>query len=81
MPKVKKQPEVPAPLPIGHVIEPNAVYSRLDVMLIFRLKECTIRKETQECRLRVAKIGGKYQFRGSWLLEWIDAGEVKAGKE
>jgi len=63
--------------PAVHIIEPTAVYLLEDAIRIFRLKKSTIRRELREGRLRVSKRAGRYYLLGRWLLEWIEAGEIR----
>jgi hypothetical protein len=66
----------PAP-PAIHEIRPNNVYSADEVRKIFRLKASTIRREVREGRLRIARRAGRYFLLGRWIIEWLEAGEVK----
>jgi hypothetical protein len=39
-----------------------------------------LRREIRLRRLRVSKRAGKYFILGTWLLEWLQTGEVKPGR-
>jgi len=69
--------EVPTALPAVHEIRGTAVYGVDDARRILRLKQSTIRREVREQRLRVSKRAGRYFILGRWLIEWIEAGELK----
>jgi hypothetical protein len=62
---------------IKHVIHPAAVYSQEAVRLALGLKTATLQREIRLGRLRVAKRAGRYYILGSWLLEWVEKGEVQ----
>jgi hypothetical protein len=59
------------------VINPNALYFQDELRQLLRLKESTVRRELREGRLRVSKRAGRYIFLGAWILEWVEAGELK----
>jgi hypothetical protein len=58
------------------VIHKNAVYCLEQARDTLRLAKATLGREIRLGRLRVLKRAGKYFILGSWLLEWITAGEV-----
>lgn len=60
------------------VIEPNAVFTVSSFNQAFGLKSSTLRREIREKRLRYCKRAGRYYFLGSWILEWLLAGEMQA---
>ena len=62
---------------IKHIIHPSAVYSQEAVRLSLGLKTATLQREIRLGRLRVAKRAGRYYILGSWLLEWVEKGEVQ----
>jgi hypothetical protein len=41
------------------------------------LKPNTLRREARLRRLRVAKRAGKLFVLGAWVLQWLEAGEVR----
>jgi hypothetical protein len=59
-----------------HVIHPNAVYGRDDLRIVLHLRKSTLGREIREKRLRVSKRAGRYFILGSWVLEWLRAGEI-----
>jgi hypothetical protein len=63
------------PLPLPHVIDPNAVYNVEAAQRCLHLRKRTIALEHKAGRLRVAKRAGRYYLLGKWLLEWLEAGE------
>jgi hypothetical protein len=65
--------EKPGPL---LVIEPNAVFTLAGARAALRLAKSTFRREVREGRLRVSCRAGRRWLLGSWLLEWIAAGEL-----
>jgi len=60
-----------------HLIEPNAVYGLEAAQQALGLKQTTLRTEIRRRRLRVAKRAGRFFLLGAWLLEWIQAGEIR----
>jgi hypothetical protein len=67
----KTQVAVPA------VLDPRAVYTRLQATAALGLKPSTLATEIRRGRLRVSRRAGRYFILGKWLLEWIRAGERK----
>jgi hypothetical protein len=62
------------------VIHENAVYGLEQARTALGLAKATLGREIRLGRLRVAKRAGKYLILGSWLLEWIAAGEITRRK-
>jgi hypothetical protein len=62
----------PADVPIIHQ---NAVYTLDQARGTLQLAKDTLGREIRLGRLRVARRAGKYLILGSWLLEWIEAGD------
>jgi hypothetical protein len=60
-----------------HTIEPNAIYTLETARAALGLAKATLGREVRLGRLRVAKRAGKYLILGSWLLQWIESGEVR----
>jgi hypothetical protein len=60
------------------VIDPRAVFTIDQARNALGLTKACLPREVRLRRLRVAKRGGRYFILGSWLLEWIEAGEVPA---
>jgi hypothetical protein len=59
-----------------HVIHPTAIYLPEDAREALRLSKNCLAREVRLGRLRVSKRGGRYYFLGSWLLQWIEDGEI-----
>lgn len=74
-----KPPKLTDALPIvqPHVIDPRAIYTVKQFQQALALRSSTARREIRHGRLRVSKRGGKYFILGSWILSWIEGGEVK----
>jgi hypothetical protein len=62
------------------VIDARAVFTIEQARGTLQLAKNCLPREIRLGRLRVAKRAGKYLILGSWLLEWIEAGEVIRGK-
>jgi hypothetical protein len=58
------------------VIDPRAVFTIDQARTTLQLAKNCLPREIRLGRLRVAKRAGKYLILGSWLLEWIEGGEV-----
>jgi hypothetical protein len=67
----------PAALPPPHVIIETAVYTTDQARAALGLRKATLRREIRLGRLRVSRRAGRYFTLGSWLLEWIRAGEKR----
>ncbi len=72
--------EVPPAPAAAHVIHPSAVYSVAAARQALGLKSTTVRREVREGRLRVSKRAGRYFILGAWLLQWLEAGELRRRK-
>jgi hypothetical protein len=60
-----------------HVIHPTAVYT-LDVATrALDLAKGTLKREARLGRIRVSRRAGRYYLLGSWILDWLRAGEKK----
>jgi hypothetical protein len=59
-----------------HVINPRGVYTTQSLQAALGLTKTTIGREIRLGRLRVTKRAGKYFVLGTWVLEWLAAGEV-----
>jgi hypothetical protein len=64
------------PLSQPHVIEPSAVYTVESLRAALGLPKSTVGREVRLGRLRVTKRAGKYFILGSWVLEWLEKGEL-----
>jgi hypothetical protein len=62
---------------IFHVIEPYGVYSLAAASEAIGVKKGTLPREARLGRLRVSKRAGRYYVLGAWLLQWLEAGEVR----
>ncbi len=63
------------------VIDPNAVFDLQQARQLLGLAKNTLGREIRLGRLRCSKRAGKCFVLGSWLLEWIQAGEIKRGRK
>jgi hypothetical protein len=59
------------------VVVENAVYLLSSLAQETPFNKTTLKREARLGRLRVAKRGGKYVTTGKWLMQWVEAGEVK----
>jgi hypothetical protein len=59
-----------------HVIHPRAVYTVASLQAALGLTKTTVGREVRLGRLRIAKRAGRYFVLGTWVLEWLRAGEV-----
>ena len=59
------------------VIHPTGIYYADDLPRLLRFGRDTAAREIAAGRLRVAERCGRYYFKGEWLLEWLEAGEVQ----
>jgi hypothetical protein len=69
---MRQQKALPPP-----VLDPRAVYTRLQATAVLGLKPSTLATEIRKGRLRVSRRAGRYFILGKWLLEWIERGERK----
>jgi hypothetical protein len=69
------------PPPAVHEVRSGNVYLVETFQRIFHLRSSTLRRELREGRLRVSKRAGRYFILGSWILEWLEAGELKPRKK
>jgi hypothetical protein len=60
------------------VLDPRAVYTRLQATAALGLKPSTLATEIRRGRLRVSRRAGRYFILGKWLLEWIERGETSS---
>jgi hypothetical protein len=58
------------------VIVPTAVYATAQLNAALDLKPGTLPREFRKKRLRYSKRAGRVWVLGSWVLEWLEAGEV-----
>jgi hypothetical protein len=69
---MRQQKALPPP-----ILDPRAVYTRLQATALLGLKPSTLATEIKKGRLRVSRRAGRYFILGKWLLQWIVAGERK----
>jgi hypothetical protein len=71
-------PPPPAP-PAGVLLtlDPLSVLDADAVRRVLRLRTSSLRREIREGRLRVSKRCGRYYFLGRWLIDWLEAGELR----
>jgi hypothetical protein len=70
---MRQQKALPPP-----VLDPRAVYTRLQATALLGLKPSTLATEIRKGRLRVSRRAGRYFILGAWLLEWIERGETSS---
>jgi hypothetical protein len=70
---MRQQKALPPP-----VIDPRAVFTRLQATALLGLKPSTLATEIRKGRLRVSRRAGRYFILGRWLLEWIERGETSS---
>jgi hypothetical protein len=58
------------------LIDSNAIFTIASLNEILGLKPGCLPRECRLRRLRYAKRAGRVYFLGSWVLEWLAAGEV-----
>jgi hypothetical protein len=71
----KTLPAAP-PGPLPHIVHPHAVYDMPQARAALGLSKGTLSREVRLGRLRVSVRAGKRFFLGSWLLQWIESGEL-----
>jgi hypothetical protein len=59
------------------VIDPRAIYTVETARAALGLAKHCLAREIRLRRLRVSKRGGRYYITGQWLMEWLEAGEVR----
>jgi hypothetical protein len=68
-------------LPAGRstvpIIHRRAVYTLEQARQTLQLAKNCLPREIRLGRLRAAKRAGKYLILGIWLLQWVQAGEVR----
>jgi hypothetical protein len=60
------------------VLNPRAVYTRLQATALLGLAPSTLATEIRKGQLRVSRRAGRYFILGAWLLEWIERGETSS---
>jgi hypothetical protein len=69
-------PPVPAAGPLL-TLDPHAIFDADSFRRAFRLRLSSLRREVREGRLRVSKRCGKYYILGQWVIDWLEAGELR----
>jgi hypothetical protein len=67
----------PTVLSQPHVVCPTTIYSAPQLRAALGLRSSTLRREIRLGNLRVSKRAGRYFFLGAWVLQWLEAGELK----
>jgi hypothetical protein len=76
MPRKSAPPACPA---APHVIHPTAVYDLIAARAALGLAKGTLSREIRLGRLRISARAGKRYILGSWILEWLQGGEIRRG--
>ncbi len=58
------------------IIHTQAVYSLSHLRSLLGLAASTLKAERRAGRLRVGRRGNRYFCLGSWVLEWLEGGEL-----
>jgi hypothetical protein len=64
------------------VIDPQAIYSAIEVENMFNLSKHFLSRERASGKLRSVQKGTDFFYRGAWLLSWLGMGSdapVSAG--
>jgi len=78
MRKSTQHPTAPLNVTAIRVIDPNTVVRLDELRAVLGLPLTCLRREARLGRLRVSRRSGRYWTTGRWVMEWIEAGEVKA---
>jgi hypothetical protein len=62
-------------------IDPDTVYTEGSVSLALDLPLATLARARREGRLRYSRQGQRILILGQWLLDWLNATSLPAGKE
>jgi hypothetical protein len=62
-------------------IHPNAVYDPQSVAAALELPEAIIDHDIDLGKLRCSKRAGRHFIIGQWLLDWVEAAELKNGQQ
>jgi hypothetical protein len=76
MPKTAAHPILSAALTPAPIIDPRAVYGKDQLRRLLGLRGSSIGREIREGRLRVSRRCGRYFFTGTWILQWLEGGEL-----
>jgi hypothetical protein len=61
-------------------INADAVYTDVTASMALGISLSALDKGRRDGSLRFSRRAGKVLFLGSWLLQWIEAGEVRADR-
>ncbi len=64
---------------MDRIVNPNAVYTAVEAARLLSLPLSCIAREHRLGRLRVSRRGKRNFILGAWLLQWLEAGEVRRG--
>jgi hypothetical protein len=70
-----------ARMPAVHVISPTGIYDLVTAREALGLQQNTLPREIRKRRLRASKRAGRYFVLGSWLIEWLEGGELSRRRE
>jgi len=62
------------------VINRHSVFTLETLRPVLGLSKACLPREIRLGRLRAAKRAGRYFILGAWVLEWLEAGEVRKGR-
>jgi hypothetical protein len=62
---------------MSRTILPTDVYNLKAATELLGVRQNTLPREIRLRRLRASKRGGRYFILGSWLLQWLEAGEIR----
>jgi hypothetical protein len=62
---------------VSRTILPTDVYTLKAATELLGVRENTLPREIRLRRLRASRRGGRYYILGSWLLQWLEAGEIR----
>jgi hypothetical protein len=74
-PAEKAAPLLPIP-----DIQPGQVFTIAQLNAVLGLRPNCLPREFRKRRLRYAKRAGRVWVLGSWVLEWLESGEVRRGQ-
>jgi hypothetical protein len=63
------------------IIDANAVFTLETARTALDLKRNCLPREIRKGRLRATKRAGRYFILGSWVLEWLEQGEVRRQRQ
>jgi len=67
-------------IPPAPVIHSSQVFTVEQATAALALNATTLSREIRKGRLRCSMRGGRRWVLGSWLLAWLESGEVERGK-